>query len=106
MSPTTVLVVEDNTTLRTLLSATLERQGYQVLSVATAEAALKHMQARTIDLVISDDRLPSLSGTALARRLRQLRPELKFLLITGDPDTPWQGPLLTKPFTLTDLHQQ
>jgi two-component system, cell cycle sensor histidine kinase and response regulator CckA len=107
-----VLLVEDDTVLRTLLARVLRSRGYSVdeapdgargLSAATAAGA------PTYDLVVSDLRTPRLGGATLARHLGRALPTLPVLFVTGhpddlDPDGTLDGhPVLAKPFTAVQL---
>jgi CheY-like chemotaxis protein/anti-sigma regulatory factor (Ser/Thr protein kinase) len=109
----TVLVVEDEGTLRALLDRCLTTAGFDVLSAADADAALEITDERNgeIDLLLTDIVLPRSDGRDLARRLRELRPGLAVLFMSGYADAviPAEGAaevagqLLRKPFTPTAL---
>jgi len=81
----TVLVVDDEPTLRSVIRRCLVREGYSVLLAEDGERALEVAQSHTgpIALLISDVVMPGLSGPELARRLRVDRPRLGVLLISG-----------------------
>ncbi|WP_439817355.1 ATP-binding protein [Zavarzinia sp. CC-PAN008] len=81
----TVLVVDDEPTIRMLVTEVLEEQGYAVIEAADAAAGLKVLQSNTrIDLVITDVGLPGgMNGRQLADAGRTHRPDLKVLFITG-----------------------
>ena len=83
-----VLVVEDNPHVQDVVVRQLTELGYDVHAVDDALAALSVLrQALAIDLLFSDISLPGgISGTALAREARKLRPELKVLLTSGLAD--------------------
>jgi len=80
-----VLVVEDDTALRELLTDELGEAGYTVTSVASAEPAREHLTAGETDLVISDLRLPGADGLALLRWAREQDPggAMGFMVITA-----------------------
>jgi CheY-like chemotaxis protein len=84
----TIMLVEDDENLRTLLQRTLEGGGFTVLSASDgAEAVgLYQQHGSTIDLVVSDIVMPRLNGFELLERIRADRPETKFLFITGFGD--------------------
>jgi CheY-like chemotaxis protein len=84
----TILLVEDDQNLRTLLQRTLIGVGFTVLSAPDgAEAVgLSQQHGGTIDLVVSDIVMPRLNGFELSERIRADRPETKFLFITGFGD--------------------
>ncbi len=108
-----VLVVEDETTIREVICEFLRRRGYTVLSADSGEQALliagRHVG--TIDLLISDLRLPRLGGRELSKMLIELRPEIKVIYMSGDvirpelniPGREHMQSLLQKPFSLTKL---
>jgi PAS domain S-box-containing protein len=84
----TVLVVEDEDTLRTLCERILGDLGYQVMPARNgAEAiALAHAFADRIDLLLADVVMPGMSGSELATQLVLEYPELKVLFMSGYPD--------------------
>jgi two-component system, cell cycle sensor histidine kinase and response regulator CckA len=84
----TVLVVEDESLVRTLARKALEQAGYRVLLAAGGEEALDLTERHegTIDLLMTDVVLPGLSGMDLARRLVQRHPALRVLFTSGYPD--------------------
>jgi CheY-like chemotaxis protein len=65
-----VLVVEDNPVNLELVEAVLEREGYEVISAASAEEALRRLQRLRPDLVLLDIQLPGLDGLGLTRLLK------------------------------------
>jgi PAS domain S-box-containing protein len=82
----TVLVVEDEASVRTLMRTVLEGRGYTVLEAANGLEALERWQAHQprIALLLTDLVMPGgLSGQQLGRRLRQERPGLKVLYLSG-----------------------
>jgi CheY-like chemotaxis protein len=109
----TLLVVEDNPTVRTLLTEALEELGYTVIAAADGPAGLEVLRSDVrLDLVITDVGLrKGMNGRQMADAGRALRPDLKVLFITGYSDTTVLGDdylpigmhLLTKPFGLEDL---
>ena len=104
----TLLLVDDEETVRTIISSQLQAMGYRVLSVASADEALEAVgrKSATIDLALIDLILPSIDGIALARELRRHRAKLPVLLMTGDASAPAvEGfePTLIKPIALDAL---
>jgi CheY-like chemotaxis protein len=105
----TVLLVEDEDSVRALLREVLGRQGYSVLEACDGRAALAVAGAHAgpIHLLVTDCVLPHVAGTELARRLRDRFPALKVLYVSGYPpaeaDLPAGGDAATafleKPFT-------
>ena len=84
----TVLLVEDDDAIRTLVSRLLRQKGYSVLDASNAGEALLQSEnhAGTIDLLLSDIVMPLMSGMKLAARLRESRPGIKVILMSGYPD--------------------
>ena len=103
-----ILLAEDEPEIRRLLNDTLTREGFEVLAAPDGQAALK--QARdhegTIDLLITDVEMPKLDGFNLQERLRQERPGVKLLVISGTLGSNIEGvdfSLLRKPFRPAEL---
>ena len=80
----TVLIVDDEESIRMLVAETLEDLGYTALEAADGPAALKAFAAdRRIDLLVTDVGLPGMNGRQLADAIRASRPDLQVLFITG-----------------------
>jgi len=81
----TILVVEDQDPVRSLAVAALRKQGYTVLDAAGPGEALlvAQRQAGPIHLLLTDVVMPHMTGGELAGRLKQLRPEMKVLYMSG-----------------------
>jgi CheY-like chemotaxis protein len=81
----TILVVDDDDSLRSVLVMILERGGYTVLNAATGAAALATASAHdgAIDLVVCDVVMPDMSGAETVRRLTAARTETRPLFISG-----------------------
>jgi CheY-like chemotaxis protein len=109
----TVLLVEDERPVRAVSQRVLEHEGYTVLTAEDGFEALAIAEsfAGTIDLLITDVVLPGLDGRALSARLRQRRPEMRVLYMTGymDDEILRRGViddhvgLLDKPFNASQL---
>ena len=84
----TVLLVEDEDSVRKITSQFLQQQGYTVLEANHAQQALQifSKQGQRIDLLITDVVMPDISGRELAQRLHQERADLKVLYISGYAD--------------------
>lgn len=85
MGQATILLVEDDHSLRELMATLLERHGYKVVVCSTASDAVDLAQDNKseVDLLLSDVVLPDLSGAELSILLRSLRPNLRALLTSG-----------------------
>jgi len=109
----TVLVVEDEDSVRDLVRKILSRNGYQVLEAADGEEALtaSERHGREIDLLVTDVMMPRMSGPELFQRLSRARPSMRVLYISGYadlPEIPGEAEtvstiFLEKPFTPEDL---
>lgn len=109
----TVLLVEDERGVRELAREYLEMSGYTVIEAADGYTALElaSMHAATIHLLMTDVVMPGISGRELGQRIRQIRPEIKILYMSGYTDQSivqhgileGDAVLLQKPFTLATL---
>jgi PAS domain S-box-containing protein len=86
-----VLVVDDEEALVAVTTEVLKHIGYEPVGCADASAALAAFDAGRIDAVIADEIMPGITGTQLARALRQRRTDLPFVLVSG-----YTGPLLSE----------
>jgi two-component system, cell cycle sensor histidine kinase and response regulator CckA len=112
----TVLLVEDEESVRQLVRETLELKGYRVLEAEDGEAAIDIAASHkgTIDLLITDVVMPGMSGRDLARKLAESRPDTAVLFLSGytEDTIAHEGVLelgkafLQKPFTLQNLSRK
>lgn len=111
-----LLVVEDEPTLRELLSASLELSGFQVITAETGTQALEAVRAQRPDLIVLDVMLPDFNGFEVARRLRERpvgqeagHPPILFLTARDAAEDRISGlraggdDYVTKPFNLEEL---
>jgi len=108
-----ILVVEDESRVRQIVRRILESAGYEVDEAADGLQGLARIEEQpdSYDLLISDVIMPGLGGPELARRARELAPDLPVLFVSGyagkelgalgDPEA--EGQLLRKPFTAEEL---
>lgn len=104
----TLLLVEDEPAIRGLIARALTLQGYRVLEARHGQEAIEvyNHEGAAVDLVITDVRMPHISGPELVEHLRLRRRTLKVLYITGFPDERTEGERrLVKPFTHRALFQ-
>ena len=111
--PKTILLVDDEQSVRSIILKILRRANYTVLEAdgGAAAVALAESHPGRIDLVISDLYMPGLHGPAVAEKLAASRPGLKVLFISGYADTdlvgrsgvPSGANFLQKPFSAQDL---
>ena len=103
----TIMVVEDDDSVRELVRLMLEANGYEVLTVEDADEAARLCTERDVDLLLTDVVMPGVSGSALAERLAPLAPGMRILFMSGYSDEAVYrhgeiGPgaaFLEKPFT-------
>jgi two-component system cell cycle sensor histidine kinase/response regulator CckA len=81
----TLLIVEDESVIRTALAEFLSGAGYKVLCARNGKEALGkiHASPDTVDLVITDVVMPQMSGPKLAEQLASIHPEIKILFVSG-----------------------
>ena len=111
-----ILLVEDNDNLRTLLQRTFEGSGFSVLSAGDGVEAvrLSRQHKGKIDITVSDIVMPHLNGIEMTHQIREARPDMKFLFITGFADEfpglreliRSGGEVLEKPFLPSELIAQ
>ena len=80
---TNILVVDDEESMRITLSAILEEEGYQVVAFGNGAQALEYIDRGPVDLVISDLKLPDMSGLEILAELKHVNPDTPFILVTG-----------------------
>jgi two-component system response regulator RegA len=78
-----VLVVEDETRLRDLLTRALAGWGFQTLVARSAEEAMRLVEGQPVDIAILDLNLPGIDGLEALRRLRERMPDLQAIVLTG-----------------------
>ena len=109
--PRRILVVDDEPLKRITLQIELSEHGYEVYEAADAQAARRIFDARPCDVVVTDVRMPGMSGIDLLTYVKQLRPEVEVILMTAyaTVDTAVLAikrgayDYITKPFTTQDL---
>jgi DNA-binding NtrC family response regulator len=78
-----ILVVEDDQKMRNALQMILNKEGYQVEALESAEEDLERFRVRTYDLLISDIKLPGLDGMELLTAIRNFNPSTSIIMITA-----------------------
>src|SRR5881296_12740 len=81
--PATLLVADDDPGLRESLERTLTREGYRVVLASDGRAALERVQAGGIDLIVTDLRMPGLTGLDLLRAAKAIMPDVDVILLTA-----------------------
>jgi DNA-binding response OmpR family regulator len=82
-APPSILVLEDEEEIRSMLVDALGEAGYRVESATDGLTGLAHFQAGSFDVVLTDLSLPECSGLDVARSVKSLRAETPVVLITG-----------------------
>ena len=82
----TILVVDDEDSVRDSLSAVLEREGYKVLQAAGGEEGLVVLKEHPVQLVLSDHNMPGMTGVEFLKLVRERYPNILRIMLTGDPD--------------------
>jgi two-component system, cell cycle sensor histidine kinase and response regulator CckA len=109
----TIMLVEDDDPVRIFGARALRNKGYKVIEAKCGEAALDLIRnaVEEIDLLITDVVMPHLDGPGLVREVREIRPELKVIFISGYTEDAFRQRLdndsaidfLPKPFSLKQL---
>lgn len=112
----TILVLEDESSLRALVERILRGAGYDILAPRTSEEALEILRAEPakVHLLLTDVILPRINGPEVARRMLQIQPKLEVIYMSGYTDDAifhhgvLQDPahFIAKPFTAADLTQK
>ncbi len=106
-----ILIVDDEPGMRALFSFMLGAKGYDVHTAASGEEAIESVREAPYDLVFLDIRMPYMDGLEVFRALKELRPDIAAIMMTGYAverlldDALREGAkgFLRKPFTLDEL---
>jgi two-component system response regulator PilR (NtrC family) len=112
MSAARVLVVDDEKSMRDLLTITLEKAGYDVTAADSGEAAIEAIRKESFDGVITDLRMPRVDGMQVLRAARDLSPETAVIVVTAVASTETAVEAMklgaydyiTKPFKLDEVN--
>ncbi len=112
----TILIVEDEEAIRSLLEDLLRENGYTVISIGDGKEALSIFSEKrdSIDLVLSDVGLPGLSGDEIFHAIREMKPDMRIILASGYLEADLHKSLVAegvsdiiqKPYLFTDLMQR
>ncbi len=83
MQPKSILIVDDEESVRESLDKVLKRAGYLTLTAGSGEEALGLMAEKTADLVLTDLRMPGSDGISLLKNLKKKYPDTEVILLTG-----------------------
>ena len=103
-----ILVVDDEAGIRKILSKTLPRFGYEVVTAADGQEAIDILSTpQTVDLMILDLRMPKVSGLSVIRELIRRKRRLPILILTGAVDTDCEAETLAAVgCPPTDVHRK
>jgi CheY-like chemotaxis protein len=103
--PCVILVAEDEVVVRNIVCVLLQKEGYEVLSAADGKEALELAREYngTIDLLLSDVKMPRMDGVSLAENMIKERPGIRVLLMSGQTSSEIREknirlPFMRKPF--------
>jgi two-component system, NtrC family, response regulator PilR len=85
--PARILVVDDERSMRELLAIVLRREGYEVLLAESGRAAISTLEREPVDLLISDIKMPDLSGVEVLRAAKQIDRDILGIMITAFAST-------------------
>lgn len=80
-----ILVIDDEEEIRTMLSSILADEGYLVETAKNGKDALKNIKNAKFDLALVDIELPDIKGTELLSKLKQAQPKMATVIVTGHP---------------------
>lgn len=112
MSQGRILLVDDEPSLRRVISRSLARAGFEVVVACDGLAALEHVRAEPFDAVISDVRMPRMGGLELLGRILQHDPDMPVVLVSASTELESRRhalglgafDFLRKPLELSKLH--
>lgn len=106
-----ILVVDDEDALRTVLSSELESEGYVVAAAGDGDEAISVLQGKAFDLVLLDIKMPRVDGFEVLRFIKERYPATKVIMLTGFADLKnaieskklGAEDFVSKPYDLVDL---
>jgi CheY-like chemotaxis protein len=106
-----ILVVDDEDALRTVLSSELESEGYVVATAGDGDEAISILQGKLFDLVLLDIKMPRVDGFEVLRFVKERYPATKVIMLTGFADLKnaieskklGAEDFVSKPYDLVDL---
>ena len=82
-SPATILLVDDEANILSSLNRLLRRDGYRILTANGGEAGLAVLAEHAVDVIVSDQRMPNMTGVEFLRRAKELYPETVRIVLSG-----------------------
>jgi DNA-binding NtrC family response regulator len=106
-----ILVVDDEDALRTVLSSELMNEGYEVRSASDGDEAITEIQKSPFDLVLLDIKMPRMNGFEVLKFIKESHPKAKVVMLTGFADLKnaieskklGADDFVSKPYDLVDL---
>lgn len=106
-----ILVVDDEDALRTVLSGELQGEGYEVRTAADGDDAINELQKALFDLVLLDIKMPRMNGFEVLKFIKERQPKTKVVMLTGFADLKnaieskklGADDFVSKPYDLVDL---
>ena len=106
-----VLIVDDEPSITSVVSRQLTRDGFVCQEASSGEQALAAMEEDSFDVVVTDVKMPEMSGIELLRIVKERDPEMQVIVMTGNPDVDFAveairsevDDYLVKPFELSQL---
>ena len=107
----TIMLAEDDNSMRSFLAKALERAGYDVVSYDNGADAYKGLKEKPVTLLLTDIVMPEMDGIELAKKATELNPDMKIMFITGFAavalqhysEEPRHTRILSKPIHLKDF---
>ena len=108
-----ILVIDDEKNIGKLIEMNLGKLGHEVLIADSAVHGLEIVKSQDLDLVFLDLRMPEIDGAELFKQIRQAKPEIQVIIVTGYPESELMmsalkyGPfgVMRKPFSGSDIIQ-
>lgn len=107
----TILVVDDEPGIRTMIQFELTQQGHQILTADSGAAALDVLKGARVDLILTDMRMPQMDGLDLVVQVRKALPQVPIVLMTGFVEDRVRevqkynlSATLNKPFTIDQMN--
>ncbi len=85
-SEISILIVDDEATMRNLLGKILARDGYRMYSVGDGQAALDYLNNHHVDIVVSDMKMPKMDGLDLLKKIKKQHPGVGVIIMTAYRD--------------------
>ena len=110
-SKATVLIVDDDAELRDITTQMLTAEGYRTMEADGASEAIGVLSHHDVDVLLTDVRMPGLSGLVLAQQAKRLQPNLQVIFISGCVslrawDGHRNGTVLFKPYHIRQLDRE